>query len=107
MEHGKAHPTVTDPSDYISFTQAARLAPGKPHPSAIWRWARRGIQARNGERVKLQHIRAGRRCFTTAAWLDDYTRRLTAADADAQADDRLRDDLDLAELDAELDADQL
>ncbi|TWU48734.1 hypothetical protein Poly51_46370 [Rubripirellula tenax] len=40
--------------DVLSLSQAARELHGRPHPSTIWRWAKRGV---NG--VKLETIRIG------------------------------------------------
>ena len=37
--------------NYITLTQAAKLAPGRPSVNCIWRWCRRGVLARSGERV--------------------------------------------------------
>ena len=59
-------------TDYLTISAAAKIAPGQPHLSAVWRWARRGILTRAGGRVFLKHIRAGGRVFTTARWLDDF-----------------------------------
>lgn len=39
---------------------------------ALWRWCRKGIKARSGQRVFLKHIRSGRRLMTTQAWLDEF-----------------------------------
>lgn len=48
----------------------------------MWRWCRRGVLARSGKRIKLQHIRVGGKIFTTAEWVIAFGRHL--ADADAQ-----------------------
>ena len=68
-------------SEFITLAEAAKLAPGRPSASAIWRWARRGIKSRTGVRIKLHHVRAGRRVFTTVADL----RRFLAAVAEADS----------------------
>lgn len=75
--------------DHLSLTDAAKIAPGRPSTNCIWRWCRRGVLARSGERVHLQHVRIGGKVFTKAQWLDDFGRRL--ADADAEYF-RIRDD---------------
>ena len=66
--------------NYIDLTHAARLSPGKPHASTIWRWCRKGVKARSGERIRLEHIRAGGRIFTTAKALKCFFERVTEAD---------------------------
>lgn len=71
--------TVTD--DYITLTEAAKIAPGRPSTNCIWRWCRRGVKARGGERVRLQHVRIGGMIYTTARWLKAFGRALAEADA--------------------------
>ncbi len=71
------------PTDYLTVAQAARLIPGKPHPSAVWRWCRRGIVARNGVRIRMRHGRAGCRIFTTREWMSAYFEALAQADCEA------------------------
>lgn len=66
---------------YLTLTEAAKLAPGRPTANAIWRWCRRGVKSRGGERVRLEHIRAGGQIFTTSAWLEQFGRTLAEADA--------------------------
>lgn len=66
----------------LTLSQAARIAPGSPTPNCIWRWCRRGVLARSGDRVRLQHVRIGGKLFTTARWLDEFGQRLADADAE-------------------------
>lgn len=66
---------------YLSLTEAANNCPGKPHVSCLWRWCRRGVQARSGERIRLEHRRLGGKIFTRLDWLEDFSRRLAEADA--------------------------
>lgn len=73
--------TAVEPDAKLRLSQAARIVPGKPHPTCLWRWARHGVLARTGERVRLRHIRIGSRVFTSAAWLDEFFSALAAADA--------------------------
>lgn len=74
---------------YIPFAEAARRCPswtrpdgteGGVHPSAVWRWARKGLVGRSGRRVRLRHVRVGKRVYTTAAWLEQFFRQLAEAD---------------------------
>jgi hypothetical protein len=82
--------TGTSSSDArITLAEAAKSVPGNPHTSAVWRWARKGVKARSGERIRLRHTRVGGRVFTTRAWIDEFGERLAQADAeyfDAKAD---------------------
>ncbi len=73
--HGQA---ATD--EHISLSEAAKIAPGRPTTNCIWRWCRRGVLSRNGERVRLQHVRVGGKIFTTPRWLEEFGRRLAEAD---------------------------
>lgn len=70
-----------DSETFLSLGQAAKLAPGRPSANCLWRWCRRGVLSRSGERVHLQHRRIGGKIFTTAGWLDEFGQRLTEADA--------------------------
>ena len=51
--------------NHITLAEAAKLAPGRPSACAVWRWCRIGIKSRNGQRIRLEHIRAGGRIFTS------------------------------------------
>lgn len=74
--------TANDPSssDYVTLSQAAHLAPGRPSACAPWRWARHGLKARDGTVVRLRHVRAGRQVLTTADWLREFFEAVAAAD---------------------------
>ncbi|MCP4261787.1 MAG: DUF1580 domain-containing protein [Planctomycetes bacterium] len=65
---------------YISLSQATKLSPGRPHTSAIWRWCRKGLQSRSGEVIRLKHIRAGGRIYTTPNWLSQFFDAVTESD---------------------------
>jgi len=43
-------------TEHLTLMQAAKLAPGRPSGNCIWRWCRRGVLARSGERIRLEHI---------------------------------------------------
>jgi len=73
-------------TQYLTCSQAARLCPTPVSPSAVWRWMRNGIVARDGEKVYLRHVRIGRRVYTTRHWLDEHWTAL--AEADRQAFER-------------------
>ena len=66
--------------DLMTLGQAAKVAPGRPSSNCLWRWCRRGVLARTGERVHLQHVRVGAKMYTRAEWLADFGRTLAAAD---------------------------
>lgn len=66
----------------IDLTQAAKRCPGRPSCSALWRWCRRGIRARSGERVCLEHVRVGGRLYTSHAACERFFVSVTAADAE-------------------------
>ena len=65
---------------YITFAKAAKQTPGRPSTGTIWRWARRGILARDGRCVRLQHVRVGGRMFTQLEWLEAFFRAVADAD---------------------------
>ena len=67
---------------YIRLAQAAQIAPGRPSANCVWRWCRKGVLSRSGERIRLQHVRIGGKIFTTSAWIDDFGKRLAEADTE-------------------------
>ena len=68
--------------EHLTLSQAAKLAPGQPSSNCVWRWCRRGVLSRTGERVYLQHVRVGGKMYTRAEWLEDFGRTLAEADAE-------------------------
>lgn len=94
----------------LDMESAAKLVPSKPSPAAVWRWCRKGVVARNGKRICLEHRRYGRRLFTTRAALDAFAKAIAEADQEQlavptiakpvlkqqRADDRRRADVDAA-----------
>jgi len=69
-------------TDYITLGEAAKLAPGRPSANCIWRWCRKGVLSRAGQRVRLRHVRIGGKIFTKAEWLNEFGQSLAAADAE-------------------------
>jgi hypothetical protein len=88
QDHGTAEQTPAAPlhdgpageGGYITLTKAAQLAPGRPSTNCLWRWCRRGVLARTGERIRLRHVRVGGKIFTTELWLAEFGRQLAEAD---------------------------
>ena len=72
-----------DANDYISISKAGRMAPGNPSPTAVWRWCRKGLKARNGNRIHLKHIRAGKRIYTKIEWINEFCTTLAEADIES------------------------
>lgn len=66
---------------HISLAEVARIAPGRPSTNCVWRWCRRGVKSRTGERIRLQHVRMGGMIYTTARWLEEFGQELADADA--------------------------
>ncbi len=74
----------SDSHEYMTLTQVANSdrCPGRPSSASVWRWARRGIKARSGKQIHLQHIRAGGRVLVRPEWLDQFFKELAAADSE-------------------------
>ena len=68
-------------SGYITLHKAAKLVPGGTSANCIWRWCRKGVLARDGQRVRLQHVRIGGKLYTTEPWLTQFGQALAEADA--------------------------
>ncbi len=77
-------------SNYLTLAEAARLAPGRPSANAVWRWCRKGVKSRNGETIRLTHVRAGRQIFTTSDWMDEFFAVQARADLEGLRPDRLQ-----------------
>lgn len=69
-----------DAPAYLTLSEAARLAPGTPSSSALWRWCRKGLRAKDGSTVFLRHVRVGRQVYTAATWLHQFFEAVAAAD---------------------------
>ena len=70
----------SDQHELLDMEAAARTIPTQPSPAAVWRWCRKGILARDGQRIYLEHRRYGRRLFTTRAALDDFAKAVADVD---------------------------
>ncbi len=58
----------------ITLTEATKITPGRPSTNCLWRWCRRGVLSRGGERVRLEHQRIGGKIFTAPDWLEEFGR---------------------------------
>ncbi len=82
-------PTVAPPlagESLLTMAEAARFYGSRsgfrPHPSTVFRHARRGVAAaQGGGRIRLEHVRVGGRIFTSRESIE----RFWAACADADA----------------------
>jgi len=83
-----------DDQDHLTLSQAAKLSPGHPSTSAVWRWARKGVLSRSGQRIRLTHIRVGGKIFTTRDALDKFFAAL--AESDVEHFDRCVDESHMA-----------
>lgn len=66
--------------ELISLARVAAITPGRPDVSCIWRWCRKGVRARTGLRVCLEHRRVGGKLFTSRRWLERFFKELAEAD---------------------------
>jgi hypothetical protein len=72
----------------VTLGQAAKLCPGRPSANAVWRWCRKGILSRSGQRIRLHHVRVGGRIFTDKVSLERFF--VEVAEADSEYFDRSR-----------------
>ena len=73
---------LLDQDELLSLGDAAHRCPGHVSQSAVWRWARVGLNSRNGNRIRLRHCRVGGRLYTSYAWLHNFFEALAEADAE-------------------------
>ena len=72
---------ILDKDDLLSLSDAAYRCPGHVSQSAVWRWARKGLKARSGIRLRLRHVRVGGRLYTTQEDLAAFFADLAEEDA--------------------------
>jgi len=70
-------------TDRLALAEAAAIAPGRPSAITVWRWCRLGLLAGN-ERIRLRHVRVGRKLYTSRADLEAFYRAVAAADLAAR-----------------------
>jgi hypothetical protein len=58
----------------VTFAEATKLIPGRPHLSQTYRWAERGLGG-----IKLEWIKAGGKRFTSVEALSRFYAALTKA----------------------------
>lgn len=73
---------TTDHHPLLDLRQAAKQSPVPISYQALWRWARQGVAARNGGKVRLKHVRVGGRLYTRQDWIDQFSKALADADAE-------------------------
>jgi len=61
---------------YILLSEAAKLLPGRPHATAVWRWATKGCRG-----IRLESWRFGRRICTTREAIDKFGKAVAEAAA--------------------------
>ncbi len=66
----------------ITLAEAAQFYPIRIHMSGVWRHARRGIRARNGQIIRLEHARAGSRLITSREAIERFFAAVAAGDAE-------------------------
>ncbi len=67
-------------SNMVTIGEFAKLVPGDPAPSTIWRWCRKGIKTRNGQQVRLPHQRVGKRLFVDASKASEFFKEIADQD---------------------------
>jgi hypothetical protein len=68
-------------SELIPIGKVAALCPSRVSTNTVWRWMRRGVLARNGQRVRLWHCRCGGKLFSSEQALTHFFQETADADA--------------------------
>ena len=63
----------------LTLVQAAKQIPGRPHASTLWRHINKGFVAADGSRIYLEHLRYGRRIFTSREAIERFAKRIAEA----------------------------
>jgi len=64
----------------ITLSKAANMCPIKTTRQSVWRWCRKGLVSKSGERVYLEHYRLGREILTTEENLIQFMENTADAD---------------------------
>lgn len=72
--------SIQTKDDLLDMKEAARILPSRPSSAVVWRWCRKGVLARDGQRIFLEHRRYGRKLFTTKLALDNFAKAVVEAD---------------------------
>ena len=67
---------------YLSLSEAVEMIPSKPSTNAFWRWCRRGLKARNGNIVRMEHCRIGGKIYVTEDAIEQFFSSLAKADTE-------------------------
>jgi Protein of unknown function (DUF1580) len=65
----------------LPLADAARLLPGRPHPSTVWRWRKKGVRG-----IKLETLQIGGRVWVTRSAIADFLTALSGARAASGAE---------------------
>lgn len=66
-------PTTPTPNRILSLAAAGKLAPfGGVSPVSVWRWHKKGVLTPDGQRVRLQVVKIGRKLGTTEQFLNEF-----------------------------------
>ena len=60
--------------ELLSLSEAAKVTPGRPHVSTLWRWQKRGVRG-----VRLSTVIVGGRRFTSREAIEQFIAATTAA----------------------------
>lgn len=65
----------------ITMSAAAKLTAGRPHPSSLWRWTKKGVGG-----VRLESVQVGGRVFTSREALQRFVAALNPATVPTEAE---------------------
>lgn len=64
--------------DLLDLKEAGQHA--RCSANAVWRWCRKGVVARSGRRVRLEHIRSPRKILTSREAIQRFFAAIAAED---------------------------
>lgn len=66
--------------EYVTLSELSKTIPGRPSAISLWRWCRQGLKTRDGGRLRLKHVRCGRRLLVRPVDAVEFCDRLAADD---------------------------
>lgn len=69
-------PPRVNPNEYLPLEELAKLLPGNPDRSTLWRRINRGVKAGDGVICFLKAARDGKKLYSSVAWWYEHVREV-------------------------------
>jgi len=70
-----------DTDRILTLAEAGKMFPKRISPTSMWRYCIEGYKARDGEPIKLEHVRMGRQIFVTVDAIETFMKTVAEREA--------------------------